>query len=601
MTTALDISKSSKPWFSLIFAILLLALSTGLFLSTSLDDIYLTYWPAHTLSSQGQILNYNGERLEQSSSLLHVALLASLARPSHLSFPLLAFLTALISGILTVFATKRLATLIDPSFSGYSSLLLLSTCPFFVYYSVNTLETALAALLVTLLLICIQRFLFQGTGLPGLAIYIMLFLSVRAETFLLLAVPILALLIWSLIFPSLPGPLTSGLLRRRLLAILSLCIGLQLAICGFRYVYFGDYVPHTVRAKISTLSYERLRNGFLYFFGQSVPVGRGKAIMRWYFPFGLTVVTVILFNAANLIKDLHFRRTAASMPRTMFPFLFLASYFMCVAIVGGDWMEGGRFLVPILPVLFVLLTADTRLYFHSRRLLVRLLPIIVLVSYHMVGNYLFAEQVSRGRPLWSYLADTQSSDTDLRQIHQSYSWVEIVARGHLRDTPVIAELEKIIASQPDNRSLTVMSHQGGMVLYYLAKRFFGRIEFIDLCGLFSSHVGSCRQVIDLASFQTPFNSGTLIPWEYYFEHKERLQKECNFPVPDIIVDLYWSENVLKSLEQNGYAVVFKSRGYIKAHAFLENDYGPCPEFIALRKATIHTERITPVLWDWDQK
>jgi hypothetical protein len=601
MTATPEISRKSKSPLSFIFALLLLALSTGLFLSTSLDDIYLTYWPAHTLSTQGQILNYNGERLEQSSSLLHVALLASLARLSHLSFPLLAFLTALISGILTVFATKRLATLIDPSVSGYSSLLLLSTCPFFVYYAVNTLETALAALLVTLLLICIQRFLFQGAGLPRLAICIMLFLSVRAETFLLLAVPILALLIWSLIFPSLPGPLTSGLLRRRLLVILSLCIGLQLAICGFRYFYFGDYVPHTVSAKISTLSYERLKTGFLYLFGQSVAVGRVKAIVRWYFPFGLTVVTVILLNAANLIKNLHFRRTAASMPRKLFPFLFMASYFMYVILVGGDWMEGGRFLVPVLPVLFVLLTADIRLYLPSRTLLARLLPIIVLVSYHMVGNYLFAEQISRGRPLWSYLAHNQSSDGDLRQILQSYSWVEIVARGHLRDTPVIAELEKIIASQPANRSLTVMSHQGGMVLYYLAKQFFGRIEFIDLCGVFSSHVGSCRQVIDRPSFQTPNNLGTVIPWEYYFEHKERLQKECNFPTPDVIFDLYSSENLLNLLEQNGYAVVFKSRGYIKAHTFLENDYGPCLEFIALRKATIRTDGITPVIWDWDQK
>jgi hypothetical protein len=146
-----------------------------------------------------------------------------------------------------------------------------------------------------------------------------------------------------------------------------------------------------------------------------------------------------------------------------------------------------------------------------------------------------------------------------------------------------------------------MSHQGGMVLYYLAKQFFGRIEFIDLCGVFSSHVGSCRQVIDRPSFQTPNNLGTVIPWEYYFEHKERLQKECNFPTPDVIFDLYSSENLLNLLEQNGYAVVFKSRGYIKAHTFLENDYGPCLEFIALRKATIRTDGITPVIWDWDQK
>ncbi|AUX28516.1 MULTISPECIES: hypothetical protein [Sorangium] len=36
------------------------------------DDSHITYWAAHTLEEHGQILNYNGERVEQSSSLAHV-------------------------------------------------------------------------------------------------------------------------------------------------------------------------------------------------------------------------------------------------------------------------------------------------------------------------------------------------------------------------------------------------------------------------------------------------------------------------------------------------------------------------------------------------
>ena len=40
------------------------------------DDSHITYAAAYQLLEHGQILNNNGERVEQSSSLLHVLLLA---------------------------------------------------------------------------------------------------------------------------------------------------------------------------------------------------------------------------------------------------------------------------------------------------------------------------------------------------------------------------------------------------------------------------------------------------------------------------------------------------------------------------------------------
>ena len=60
------------PALALVLAGLLLFPSAGQ------DDTHITCWPAYTLSHFGQILNYNGQRVEQSSSLLQVLLLAVL-------------------------------------------------------------------------------------------------------------------------------------------------------------------------------------------------------------------------------------------------------------------------------------------------------------------------------------------------------------------------------------------------------------------------------------------------------------------------------------------------------------------------------------------
>ena len=64
---------------SLLPTALLLAITILLFPSAGRDDTYITLWPAHTLAEHGEILNYNGERVEQSSTLLMVLLLAPFA------------------------------------------------------------------------------------------------------------------------------------------------------------------------------------------------------------------------------------------------------------------------------------------------------------------------------------------------------------------------------------------------------------------------------------------------------------------------------------------------------------------------------------------
>jgi hypothetical protein len=98
----------------LIPAVILLLGGIVSFSSSGRDDAYITYWPAHTLSDQGEVLNYNGERIEQSSSLLFVFLLALLRKMSGLDVETLGSLLSVVFAVSSVFATGRLASLIKP-------------------------------------------------------------------------------------------------------------------------------------------------------------------------------------------------------------------------------------------------------------------------------------------------------------------------------------------------------------------------------------------------------------------------------------------------------------------------------------------------------
>src|SRR5215475_599715 len=88
-----------------------------LFSSTGHDDSHITYWAADILSRCGEIINYNGERVEQSSSLAHVVLLAILAKTSGLSTVTIGGFVCILFGAATVIITQNLASVVNPRIS----------------------------------------------------------------------------------------------------------------------------------------------------------------------------------------------------------------------------------------------------------------------------------------------------------------------------------------------------------------------------------------------------------------------------------------------------------------------------------------------------
>jgi hypothetical protein len=86
----------------------LLVTGGQLFPSAGRDDSHITYWAAHALSSFGEILNFNGDRFEQSSSLLHVLLLAAIYAVSGFDLVTVGRVFSVLCGVATLLAVSRL-------------------------------------------------------------------------------------------------------------------------------------------------------------------------------------------------------------------------------------------------------------------------------------------------------------------------------------------------------------------------------------------------------------------------------------------------------------------------------------------------------------
>src|ERR1051326_5073498 len=100
-------------WLVAGAVLLFVGLGFALFRSTGQDDCYISYWPAHTLATYGRIVNYNGEAVEQSSSLLWVLAMGLVAFISRQPVPLIGPLLSIVFGALTVVMASRLSSRLD--------------------------------------------------------------------------------------------------------------------------------------------------------------------------------------------------------------------------------------------------------------------------------------------------------------------------------------------------------------------------------------------------------------------------------------------------------------------------------------------------------
>jgi hypothetical protein len=514
----------------------LLLLGALLFPAGGWDDGYMTYWAGHTLADFGRILNYNGDAVEQSSTLAFVLVIALGRVLLGLDASIVGRILSIAFGALTILAVARLGTRVDRQ-TGRFAPVIVATSAYFVYWTFGGMEATMAALAGVWLLIVLSTILDDGpsrgksiaAGTAGLV-----FLLSRPESVFILTAT----------FMGLAGVLILRYwqngeqwrwereARSRVIKwIAAVWVGFA-AIAAFRLWYFGRMFPQPVYAKSRGLS--AISEGVEYFF---LSVRTDFAIAVVLAGVGAAVAVLVPRFAARL-------RSSAGVLSAVF---VVASLGFIVAS-GGDGMHGGRFFVPAIPAAAVLGVGFLGLFTSARKRVFHA-ALLVWVIAQLGGVLLFARTQSNSDPLWTVSADhTGNADR--------FNWFERANHDHERYIPVVLELEKHIDQIREMRQpVSILSGQSGFVMYHLAMHRRGDIRYFDRFALVT------RDFIDCPlSAETPRSTWGLIQLVgAYLRRMERFERECGINRPDLVYEIFgdsFPEALREAFTKAGYRIAF---------------------------------------------
>ena len=325
----------------------LIGLSVSLFPSAGRDDAYITYWAAHTLREFGEIANLNGAHLEQSTSLLHVLVLGALSLVTSLPVPAIGPPTSVLFGVLTVVYTYEFARRYVGRWYAMGAAMIVATAAPFVYWTTGGLESTMTALAAIALLYHLTRYLERpGTGRPPPVVWVTMgaFLLARPESiFVIGSVLVGMFVVLRLRSMSVADDRLESYaltIRKLLWAALTSAV-LMTAIFAVKMAYFGDWLPQPVAAKLG---------------GDALLSGMGEGteyLINALLPPPLSLLP--FFSIAGVV---YFARKIAldeeEFTGGLLLSLYTLAYIAFILLVGGDWMEGSRFIVPVIPALAVL-------------------------------------------------------------------------------------------------------------------------------------------------------------------------------------------------------------------------------------------------------
>jgi hypothetical protein len=549
-----------KPRAILATVATFLAIGALFFPSAGWDDAYITYWSAHALSAVGRIINVNGQLFEQSSSIGFVVIIAIVSKISGLDASLAGRLLSIAFGAAAIWATSRLARLVNPRVS-LEATILAATCAYFVYWSFGGMEASLAALLSILLVTAISRALEDGVNAArsaAVSLICLAYVSVRPENLLIL-VTAFAAIAASLVIRRLsardePGPVQAP---GRLAALFVLCAGAAATLLVMRFAYFGAFFPQPVSAKARFLDKRKVIDGLSYVL---------TTIQSDF------VIVALLAGAAAAMVLLAYRRWRKPAVAELISAAFVAASFAFIVMSGGDGMHGGRFFVPAMPMAFVLSVALLARTLTARHLR---LAVTVWVIVQLGGVAIFARRQSNSDPLWvTRIAGETAVDS-------RYHWFERVNHDHRGYLEAVPALEQVIdRGLQHHRPITILSGQSGFVLYHVAQSHPGDIRYYDRFGLVSRDFVDCP-----VSARLPRSHwGLELSVERYLRQSEAF-RQCGIPPPDVIFDLFWERfpaRLDQLLRDAGYVVRYQ-HGQHEARSTLVPGHATGRAYIAVRQ------------------
>jgi len=217
---------------------------------------------------------------------------------------------------------------------------------------------------------------------------------------------------------------------------------------------------------------------------------------------------------------------------------------------GGDWMQAGRFVAPLvvpgcLLLLYGLKKITRRWFAHA--------SIVLLVCLQFSIQYPVVATASHGIPAW-----VQSQM--LPEHAARYSVFEQLNQEHVRDMAIIDHIAELIPPLHEKlaRPVLLMSGQAGMVFYYTATQFYGQVQFRDLRGLVESSLTLCPALKNIPRSPQGLNWG----YSDFFAQLPMLEQQCAIKPPDIIYDLNGMDQKLgKTLEPLGYTMIHQETGF----------------------------------------
>lgn len=545
----------------------LIGLSVSLFPSAGRDDAYITYWAAHTLREFGEIANINGAHIEQSTSLLHVLVLGVLSFVTRLSVPAIGPPMSVVFGVVTIIYTFEFARLYVGRWYALSAALIVATAAPFVYWTTGGLEGTMTALTAIALLYHLACYLERpGEGKPPVMVWVAMaaFLLARPEAIFVIG----SVLIGSFVILRLRANTVAEerlesyalAIRKLLWAALASAV-LMTAIFAFKMAYFGGWLPQPVAAKLGG-------DALISSFGEGT-----EYLLNALVPPPLSLLPFFsIAGVAYLAR--RFVRDEPNFIGGLLMTLYAVAYIAFIFLVGGDWMEGSRFIVPVIPALAVLgVVIIPRIKLRD----LQIYAIVGIIAFHIVGAVWFAKFGSVSTPIW----DVSSVEQTNLPIEQ-YSWFARPNRTHLRDMPVVEELESVIERlQPEvDGKLIVMSGQAGFVPYHALGPHYGRVEFIDRRGVTTPHFTGCEITGELERDST----GLLRTLPRYLAFAEDIERRCGIERPHVIFDLDLPELSIEDIvTRNGYVVVYRQTGKIQTSKTLQGIEVLAHEFIAVRE------------------
>jgi len=510
------------------------------------DDSHITYWAAWTLRHSGEILNYSGDSVEQSSSLAHTLILAGLSKLIPLSLPTLGGLFSITCGLLTICLFGQLAKRL--ALPKVPSQWCLATSTPFLYWAYGGLETTIVTVAAVFFLLQVLRVMERHN-----------YLLLSATIFLLLLVRPESLFIECLFFAALGFCCRGSSNTGRVCATgAAITCGLFLGISIVRYWHTGDIWPQPVSAKIGgTNIFSRIHDGSVYIYASCCQYPIFLMFGALLVPFSMGV----------------YRRVGDTRTPIFSVLILLFCYVSFTVMSGGDWMEGGRFLVPAIPfmiaaVIFYCQKTPRGIY----------VPLIWVLS-NFWCSFIFAQRYSMSFLLWEQPLPIEQNANSWSG---RYSFFERENRVHYRDMMFLNSAAPVVRWYTKNTPVAVpsiLSIQAGMVPFYLFQENFKRLRFVDAFGLSSKDFSKCV----LAGHWSRSAFGIEFRYEQYLPNADQFARMCGIEKPDMIFDLDDDEEHRSQLvEKYGYVVVLQQKCHLTGHQPWIGGFAPCNQFLALR-------------------